>query len=84
MPHRSHDELRQELMHAHASVTTGREYIHYKYPERRYRVIDIGIQEESEKVCVIYCDSRSPDIHFVRDLDSWLEKINNTPRFVLA
>ncbi len=78
MSHRPYSELQQEKASAGEIVLIGRKYIHHKYPERRYQVVDIGIQEASDKVCVIYCDTNMPDIHFVRDLDSWLE------RFTLA
>lgn len=73
MPHRTHQQLQQEIHEAQLLVQIGSEYIHYKYPNKRYRVLDIGIQEATEKVCVIYCDTTMSDIHFVRDLDSWLE-----------
>jgi hypothetical protein len=75
MPHRTHSVLKQEIAKAKELVQIGSQYIHYRYPKKRYHVLDIGIQEESEKVCIIYCDTNMPDIHFVRDLDSWLEQV---------
>lgn len=75
MTHIPHEELIKKIKESAKLVEIGNEFTHYKYPERIYQVIDIGIQEATENVCVIYCDKKSPDIHFVRDLDSWLETI---------
>lgn len=87
MPHRTHSELQSDISRAKELVMIGCEYIHYKYPGKRYKVLDVGIQEDSEAICVIYCDTNMPDIHFVRNLDSWLEQVEYggqvVPRFVL-
>lgn len=86
--HLTHDELNSRLAGASAKVVLGGVYRHYKYPERKYFVEKLAIQEESQKVCVIYKDIAglsSPS--FVRDLDSWLEHVEwegkKVPRFLL-
>jgi hypothetical protein len=78
MSHRPPTELQNKLDQAKTEVAIGSLYIHHKYPSKRYLVIDIGIQEANEKVCVIYCDTTMPTIHFVRDLGSWF------PRFTIT
>jgi len=84
MIHISHAELNKQITEAGKHVTVGDIYKHYKYQDRDYQVIGFGIQEATRKVCVIYSDTSSPDIRFVRDLDSWLEQVGDVPRFVLA
>lgn len=87
-PHLPHDELNTQLTVAATLVTVGAIYRHYKYPDRKYKVIMLAVQEATEKICVIYQDvahDNSPA--FVRDLDSWLEivewKGEIVPRFTL-
>lgn len=85
MPHRSHEELEKNLSLAEMQVKVGGIYAHYKNPEHKVRVIRLGIQEATEKICVIYQDVANERLIFVRDLDSWLEKpLENTPRFKLV
>ena len=76
MSHISHDELNQKLSAAAKLVSVGSIYKHYKYPLRDYKVAILAVQEATEKVCVLYQDISEPDAPpFVRDLDSWLEKV---------
>lgn len=77
MTHLAHSELRENIGYAARQVAVGGIYIHYKYPDKRYRILGFGIQEENEKVCVIYCDTSAPDVHFVRDLDSWVQEVKS-------
>lgn len=84
--HLTHEELNSRLAGASAKVVLGGVYRHYKYPERKYFVEKLAIQEESQKVCVIYKDIASISApSFVRDLDSWLESVEwkgeTVPRF---
>ena len=88
MPHLSYDELNQRLQQAKQDVIVGATYRHYKYPDRTYKVLLLGIQEATERVCVVYQDTAHPEAPaFVRDLDSWLEVVSwhgeLVPRFVL-
>ena len=67
-------------------VRVGAIYRHYKFPTRDYMVLNLAIQEATEKVCVIYQDMHEPDAPpFVRDLDSWLSTVewegSVAPRF---
>jgi hypothetical protein len=89
MAHISHDDLNRKLSAAVKLVSIGSVYKHYKYPLRDYKVTILAVQEATEKICVIYKDISEPDAPpFVRDLDSWLEKVEwegkAVPRFVLT
>mgnify|MGYP000694539200 CR=1 FL=1 len=84
----SHETLNKLIFTASKSVRVGAIYRHYKYPDRKYKVIMLAVQETTEKICVIYQDvahDNSPA--FVRDLDSWLEIVEwegeIVPRFIL-
>lgn len=85
--HLSHDELNNRIAEAASKVIIGGVYRHYKYPDRKYFVEKIAIQEESQNVCVIYKDIASLSApSFVRDLGSWLEHVEwegkMVPRFL--
>jgi hypothetical protein len=87
MAHISHDEHNNKIAEASKLVTIGAIYKHYKYPDRDYYVEKIAIQEASEKICIIYHDTSVPNApSFVRDIDSWLEKVSwqgkMVPRFM--
>lgn len=84
----THKELNKSISSASTQVLIGAIYRHYKYPDRKYKVIMLAVQEATEKICVIYHDvahDNSPA--FVRDLDSWLETVEwkgeKVPRFTL-
>ena len=89
MPHISHEELNKKIEEAAKLVVIGGVYRHYKYPERKYFVEKICIQEATLKVCILYKDIAALSApSFVRDLDSWLETVEwegkSVPRFVLT
>lgn len=89
MHHITHEELNKKLSEASKQVVIGGVYRHYKYPERKYFVEQLAIQEATLKVCVLYKDIAAISAPtFVRDLDSWLENVQwegkTVPRFVLT
>ena len=74
--HTSHAKLNSNIKSATTSAIINAKYRHYKFPDRIYKVLLLGIQEASEKVCVVYQDIAHPDAPpFVRDLDSWSETV---------
>ncbi len=84
MPHKSAQEIEKALEEAKSKVVLGGVYSHYKNPEHHVRVVEFGIQEATDKVCVIYQDTKNEKLVFVRDLDVWLENpIKDTLRFRL-
>ena len=84
MPHKNHQTIEKELEMAKRQVKIGGTYSHYKNPEHLVKVVGIGIQEATDKLCVIYQDEANENLTFVRDLDIWLEKpLEGVPRFKL-
>ncbi len=53
MPHKSHEDIEKELGVAKRQVRIGGIYSHYKNPDHKVRVTAIGIQEATDKLCVI-------------------------------
>lgn len=88
MAHKNQTELEKELNQANQKVLVGRIYSHYKNPQNHYQVIALGVQEATDKICVIYQAQYGGKFIFVRDLDNWLEivdvKNNKIPRFELV
>ena len=85
MPHKSPEAIEKELDAAKALVKIGGTYSHFKNPQHLVDVVAVGIQEATDKVCVVYRDAKNRNLLFVRDLDSWLEMpLKGTPRFKLV
>ncbi len=83
--HKSPEDIENELEMAKKKVVIGGMYSHYKNPEHLVKVIALGTQEATDKLCVIYRETANGNLIFVRDLDVWLENpIKDTPRFKLV
>lgn len=67
-------ELEEKLKEASKKVKVGGRYWHFKNPDHFYTVVSLGIQEATENVCVLY-KAEYADITFVRDLESWISKV---------
>jgi hypothetical protein len=69
-------------------VTVGAEYTHYKSPEKRYRVENLAIDEESEGVRVVYRPLYGEELLWIRTLDNFLDTVETPdgpkPRFARA
>lgn len=66
--------LQKELEEAQKRIIIGGTYSHYKQPENHYTVVALGVQEATDKLCVIYRAEYDEKLLFVRDVDSWLSK----------
>lgn len=71
---KSHDQLESELEEAKKLVKIGGIYTHFKNPEHHYKIIDVAIQEATDKVCIIYQTLYGKKLLFIRDLDSWISQ----------
>lgn len=71
---KTQEELEIELIEAEKMIKIGSRYSHFKRPDRTYKVVGLGIQERTEKICVIYQAEYGRKLIFVRDLESWLEQ----------
>lgn len=56
-------------------VIVGGIYRHYRSSDLLYKVLAIGIQEATEKICVVYQALYDDQLVWVRDLESWLEPV---------
>ncbi len=84
MAHISIHELQNRLESASKQVEVGAFYTHYKHPEKRYKVLAVGLQEATEEPCVIYQSDLG--ITWVRNLTDWLAEVpdsagKSVPRF---
>ncbi len=76
MTHISHAELNKRIADASKLVELGAIYKHYKYSDRDYKVLGYVIQEATQKIAIRYANIQEVNApEFVRDLDSWLEKV---------
>ena len=73
--HKSQDELLKELALANKSVKVGGIYNHYKDVSKEYRVLNLAITENDDKICVIYQALYGKKLIFVRPLLSWLSSV---------
>lgn len=75
MDHKSQEEILSEIKNAQTKVVVGGYYAHYKHPDKKeYQVIEIGVYENSEEVCVVY-KSLSTGISWIRTLGNFLEEV---------
>jgi hypothetical protein len=85
MNNKGHETLEDELNQAAKKVKVGGIYYHYKNPNNYYKVVGLGIQEATDKICVLYQAEYNKKLTFVRDLGSWLENPEfNVSRFSLV
>ena len=74
-------KITQSMVEHHYGAQVNELYYHYKTPDRYYRVLHIGLDEETEKVVVIYQAQYGSHLVWVRDIDRWCDRIeidNNT------
>jgi hypothetical protein len=85
--HKSQQVLKQAIDDAKRHVEIGGEYVHYKSPTMRYKVIDLAIHTDDTSVCVVYQALYDEGLTFVRPLTEWLDAIevdgNAVRRFTL-
>ncbi len=67
-------DLAKEIEKGKKKISIGAQYYHYKNPSHTYTILDLAIQEATNKVCVIYKADYVEGITFIRDLDVWLSK----------
>lgn len=75
MGHKSQDQILSELVIAKNQAVIGGYYAHYKHPDKKeYQVVEVGIYESSEEICVVY-KSLSTGISWIRTLNNFLEEV---------
>lgn len=85
MPRANAETLSQLVRAAEGQVTVGDSYVHFKHPERAYRVLTIAIAEATEEIVVVYKALYGEQLTFSRLLSSWLDEVvwegKTVPRF---
>lgn len=84
---RSEEQIVLDIEQARKEIEIGGYYAHYKHPEERsYQVLDVGIIEETEEICVMY-KSIKTGIVWVRKVQNFLSEVEwngkKVKRFVL-
>ncbi len=82
MAHSVEKELIDRISAVQELVEVGGVYFHYKNPLLHYKVLALGLQESDEAVCVVYQSLYGDSLIWVRNSDSWLEKIANNGKMV--
>ena len=79
------EALEKQIEEAKAVVAVGALYVHHKSTEKIYKVLDIGIIEANDDLCVIYQAQYGKRLTFIRPVTSWLEQVEwngqTVPRF---
>lgn len=75
MSHLDEKLLQKSINDAKKKIKIGGIYRHYKSGDL-YRVLDLGIIEGTDRVCVIYEAQYGRKIVWVRDADSFNEKVS--------
>ncbi len=81
MSHKSLNELRLEIFRASEFIEVSGEYQHYKN-EHIYKVLGFVVTEATDEVAVRYVNVDEPSVEFVRPVSSWMEEVDNMPRFI--
>ncbi len=73
------------IAEARERVVVNGEYVHYKGPEKRYRVESLAIDEATERVCVVYRPLYGEELLWIRTVENFLETVETPdgpkPRF---
>jgi hypothetical protein len=84
MNHSSVEMLKQKCEYLAAEITIGQLYFHYRNPQVFYKVLALGLQEATEKPCVIY-QNVDNQLIWVRNVDDWSALVEyqgrQVPRF---
>lgn len=82
MAHTPAAELAKVLEDAATEVAVGARYVHYKSPDKPYKVLSLALMEADEAPAVVYQAQDEHGLVFVRPLASFLEDVgNNQLRF---
>lgn len=58
-------------------IFVGELYYHYRSPSDYYKILNIGLDEATEKVVVVYQAEYGKNLIWIRDIDKWCEIIDN-------
>jgi hypothetical protein len=75
MAHKDLTQLIKEIELVKKKIKVGDRYFHCKHPDQTYKIIRVGIIEETEKICVVYEAQYGEKLVWVRPLEDFLSKI---------
>lgn len=75
-------ELETKQKQAKELVEAGTIYYHYRDANLKYQVIEVGIQEATEDVCVVYKSLYGDGVIWIRNLNSWLGEVEHDGQMV--
>jgi len=75
MAHNDLTQLIKEIELIRKKIKVGDKYFHYKHPDQIYKIIRVGIIEETEKICVIYESQNDKKLVWVRPIKDFLSKV---------
>ncbi len=68
--------MKLKLDEAKKKIIIGGYYAHYKHPgEKRYQIVDIGVWEKTEELCVMY-KALDTGIVWIRTMENFLEEVD--------
>lgn len=78
-------DLANKLIDAQMHVQVGAAYVHYRNPQKVYKVLNLALLEANEEVSVVYEAQYDSHLIWVRPLSSWLSTVEHNgaevPRF---
>ena len=74
-PHKSHDQLKQDITLASQEVKIGTDYVHYKNANKTYRPLYFATLEATDELCVVYQAQYDDKLVFVRPITEWQETL---------
>jgi hypothetical protein len=78
-------DLANKLIDAQKRVQVGAAYVHYRNPQKIYKVLNLALLEANEEVGVVYQAQYDAKLVWVRPLSSWLSTVEyngaQVPRF---
>lgn len=77
MSHTTQEDLAKKVEDAKKQVEVGAKYHHYKNRDKHYLIVDVGILEATEEVCVVYKALYDANLTWVRTLDVFLETVEH-------
>jgi len=80
--HTSEALLSEKLDECRKIVLVNKFYYHYRSPSDYYKVLDLGLDEATEKVVVIYQAQFGKNLIWTRDIDIWCESVEHNGRMI--
>ncbi len=74
-PHKSEDEIMEEINAAAKLIEIGATYAHYKDRAKTYKPLSFATLEVNNDLCVIYRAEYGKKLVFARPVNVWLDEL---------